>query len=437
VRIERRGRSRTARSNVGAVLGAGALIVMAFAAPAAAQWRFVPEVRLTGGEESDLVVDPGVNRVVVPGGPFAEITPILALRWFGRTARAEMGTYATVQQFMNDDNRLLYAQTAWGDLHKDLGKSFRCRLSAVAEYFDDSERETVRRYGGGGDAGITFLRPRWNAEIWTGASGREYPNLTVDSDGAEMMSTTYAEATWSGGATLRVSPAERLAVRGDGLIQATDSRDPSYDSRSWAVSGSVDARLVSSAFLTLSGTYQQRNFTSRPEAADDDAYWLVGAGLRYVVAAAWTASIRYGYSMYTWPEGYDEDSHRLAVAIQYTWGRPNVPTVPPVDIGTLTRDSGGSFQKPDAAGNVRLRIHAPNAAAVSVAGDFNAWNSQTTPLRAAGEGWWEVELRLAPGNYEYVYVIDGSWTTPPEAKITREDGFGGRNGVLEILPPDA
>ncbi len=414
---------------------AAAAAVLTFSEPARAQWRLVPEVRLTGGDESDLVVDPGVNRIVVPGGPFAEITPMLTLRWSGSASRADIGTYATVQRFLNDDNRLLYAQTVWGDLYKDLGKNFRGRISAVAEYFDDSERETVERFGGGGDVGIALLGPRWNAELFAGARGRQYPNLTTADTGSS--STTYAEATWSGGTTLRMSPAERFALRGDAVFLTTDARDPYYDSRSWTVSANIDARLVSSAFLTLFGAYQERDFTDRPLAEDDDTYWQVGTGLRYVVAGAWTASVRYGYSMYTWPDGSDENSHRLAVAIHYAWGNAHVPPVPRVDIDALTRESGGSVQQPDAAGNVRLRLHAPTAGSVSVAGDFNAWNAEDTRLRPAGDGWWEIDLRLAPGNYEYIYVIDGRWTTPPEAKITTEDGFGGRNGVLEILPTDA
>lgn len=428
---ERRGRARTVPVLIGVVVWT--IGILALPLPTAAQWRVVPDVRVAGGDESDLVVDPGVTRVVVPGGPFVEITPTLtARRWVGRAALIDFGTFATAQRFFNDNNRLLYAHTAWGDLYKNLDENFRGRISAVVDYFDDSERETVRRVGGGGDVGLALLRPRWNAELWGGAQGRWYPNLTaVDT---RNRSTTYAEATWSGGTTLRFSPAERVAVRGDAVFQTTDSRDSYFDSRSWTASANVDARLVSSVFLTLSGTYQERDFANRPAAEDDDAYWQLGTGLRYVVAGAWTASVRYGYSTYTWPAGSDENSHRLAVAIQYAWGRRDVPPVPRVDIEALTRDSGGSIQQPDTAGNVSFRVRAPGVGSVAVAGDFNAWNSNATKLHFVGDGWWEVNLRLAPGSYEYVYVIDGVWTTPPEAKVTVEDGYGGRNGVLEVLP---
>jgi 1,4-alpha-glucan branching enzyme len=107
-----------------------------------------------------------------------------------------------------------------------------------------------------------------------------------------------------------------------------------------------------------------------------------------------------------------------------------------VDVGVLTRESGGSIQQPDPEGNVRFRIEAAGAREVLVAGDFNDWTPESTPLHPVGSGWWEAVIELEPGVYEYSYVIDGEWKTPPEAKLFVNDGFGGRNGILEVLPPD-
>jgi 1,4-alpha-glucan branching enzyme len=71
---------------------------------------------------------------------------------------------------------------------------------------------------------------------------------------------------------------------------------------------------------------------------------------------------------------------------------------------------------------------------VAVAGSFNEWNPETAQLHSTKDGWWEIRIDLIPGVYEYAYLVDGVWTTPPEAKITVEDGFGGNNGILEVLP---
>jgi hypothetical protein len=411
------------------------ILCAAFAAPAMAQWRVVPEVRLTGGDETDLVVDPGVTRTVVPGGTFMELAPTLtARRGLGRGGLLNVGTFATLQRFLNDDGRQLYAQTIWGDLYQSLSDGLRARFSVAADYFDDSERETVRRFNEGAEAGLAWAHSRWSTEIWGGASARQYPNLTTVLSPSR--SQRYTETAWSGGTTLRASPFERLAIRGGGIFQTTSARDPYYDSRSWTLTAGADARLVSTAVLTLSGSYQEREFTDRPAGLDSDTYWQVGAGLRYVVAGAWTASVRYGYSVYTWPDGSEEDSQRLAVGVHYAWGRRDAPPPPRVDVALLSRESGGSVQRPSPSGTVRLRVHAQDAGAVAVAGDFNGWDPLSGAMRRAADGWWEIDIELATGSYEYVYIIDGVWTTPPEAQLTADDGYGGRNGVLEILPPD-
>jgi hypothetical protein len=248
--------------------------------------------------------------------------------------------------------------------------------------------------------------------------------------------SAYTETVRSGGTTIPISPVDGVDLRGNGILQFTDSRDPLFDSNSWTVSGGVDTRLMSSLFLTVSAAYQERDFTERSAGEDRDKYWQVGTGLRYTVFSGWATSVRWAYSNYTWTGGSDEDAYRLAVELHYTWGRRAAPPPPRVDVDALARESGGSVQKPDPKGNVRLRIRAPGAEEVTVAGNFNDWEPRGALLRPVGDGWWEIYIELGPGIYEYAYVIDGKWTTPPEAKLTVEDGFGGRNGILEVLPAE-
>jgi hypothetical protein len=427
--------SMSGRKSPVIVLGFLAAIVLAAASPSAGQWRVIPEIRVMGGDESDFVLDPGLTRVVVPGGPFAEFTPRLSARtWLGREALLDLGTFATLQQFMNDDSRFLYAQTIWGDLYQNFGRSFRARLSTALDYFDDSERATVRRFGYGAETGLGFVRPLWDVELWGAACGRRYPDFSVDE--ARTQSSIYTETTWTGAGTLRVTPAGRVSVRADGMLQTTDALDSYYDSESFTASGSIDARVASSFFLTLSGTYQKRRFTERAALEDEDEYLQAGVGLRYTVVSGWTALARWGISNYTWPDGSDEDSHRFSIGVNYAWGRRDAPPPPRVDIDGLVRNSRGAIQKPDTRGNVLFRIEAPQAAAVSVIGSFNGWNTNATPLSKGADGWWEARVELAPGTYEYAYIIDGQWRTPPEAIVTFEDGFGGKNGVLEVLPAE-
>lgn len=68
----------------------------------------------------------------------------------------------------------------------------------------------------------------------------------------------------------------------------------------------------------------------------------------------------------------------------------------------------GSFLKRDEA---VFRLWAPNARAVSVVGDFNCWNSQSTPMQNIGYGIWEAAVKGLKNFDTYKYAVqrcDGS-----------------------------
>jgi hypothetical protein len=74
----------------------------------------------------------------------------------------------------------------------------------------------------------------------------------------------------------------------------------------------------------------------------------------------------------------------------------------------------------------------PTVTQVTVAGSFNDWNPERTPLRKT-DGVWTTVLVLAPGTYEYMFVEDDQrWVTDPLATVVRDDGFGGKNAVLDV-----
>lgn len=82
--------------------------------------------------------------------------------------------------------------------------------------------------------------------------------------------------------------------------------------------------------------------------------------------------------------------------------------------------------------------HVPAVQNVFLAGSFNSWDPQITPMQLQGEDMWRAELELAPGQYEYKFVVDGAWCCEPG----REDHspcpdcvpntFGTMNRVIEI-----
>jgi hypothetical protein len=82
---------------------------------------------------------------------------------------------------------------------------------------------------------------------------------------------------------------------------------------------------------------------------------------------------------------------------------------------------------------VQFRLTAAGAHKVAVAGDFNGWDPDSTPLDDRdGAGTFAGTLRLPPGDHEYMFVVDGQWVTDPAATERRPDGFGRDNAVLRL-----
>ena len=82
------------------------------------------------------------------------------------------------------------------------------------------------------------------------------------------------------------------------------------------------------------------------------------------------------------------------------------------------------------------RIHfeftSPTAQSVSIAGTFNEWKPNATPMIALGQGQWAKDLALPPGDYEYCLVVDGQWTPDPQVPETVPNPFGGVNSVRKV-----
>jgi hypothetical protein len=84
------------------------------------------------------------------------------------------------------------------------------------------------------------------------------------------------------------------------------------------------------------------------------------------------------------------------------------------------------------ASPVSFQWMATEASAVSVAGDFNNWDPQAHPLRKGKEGVWKVVLRLKPGRYEYMFIVDGQWLEDPRNPNRVPNPHGGFNSACEV-----
>ena len=75
------------------------------------------------------------------------------------------------------------------------------------------------------------------------------------------------------------------------------------------------------------------------------------------------------------------------------------------------------------------------AKSVSVAGDFNGWNTTRDLLTKENRSLWKLEKKISSGgSYRYKFVIDGKkWLIDKENENKEPDGFGYFNNRLNIL----
>jgi chromosome partitioning protein len=85
---------------------------------------------------------------------------------------------------------------------------------------------------------------------------------------------------------------------------------------------------------------------------------------------------------------------------------------------------------------VVVRFRDPAASDVRIAGDFNGWvpdKGVRSLIEAEGETRiWTKILHLAPGRYQYRYVVDGEWREDPDNPDGVASQVGGRNSVLVV-----
>jgi 1,4-alpha-glucan branching enzyme len=84
--------------------------------------------------------------------------------------------------------------------------------------------------------------------------------------------------------------------------------------------------------------------------------------------------------------------------------------------------------------SVRFSLYAPQARSVSIAGTFNQWDPHRDQLKIHGRpGLWSIQMPLASGRYEYLFVIDAEQWVPDQGAPGIDDGMGGITSVI-VMP---
>ena len=79
-----------------------------------------------------------------------------------------------------------------------------------------------------------------------------------------------------------------------------------------------------------------------------------------------------------------------------------------------------------------FQLAAPGARAVYLAGDFNEWVPDGRLLNAGKNGVWKTTVTLAPGVYQYRFVVDGTWCDDPRCAEKTPNGMGEENCLIYV-----
>ena len=95
--------------------------------------------------------------------------------------------------------------------------------------------------------------------------------------------------------------------------------------------------------------------------------------------------------------------------------------------------AGKRTAKKPAAKAVVFTVHAEKGKTVCLAGDFNDWNPTAKKMAfKARAGVYTASVRLAPGTYQYKFVIDGAWCADPENVNAVPNDQGTFNSLITV-----
>ena len=115
----------------------------------------------------------------------------------------------------------------------------------------------------------------------------------------------------------------------------------------------------------------------------------------------------------------------LIVLLPYGW---RTPTAAPPSLAEVSNADPRLY--------VQFRLEAADAMDVRLAGSFTNWQPRYA-LHQASPGIWTITLPLSAGVHDSVFVVDGQrWIADPYAPQV-DDGFGGVNSRISLVPPDA
>ncbi|MCO4761627.1 MAG: hypothetical protein KC502_09000 [Myxococcales bacterium] len=133
------------------------------------------------------------------------------------------------------------------------------------------------------------------------------------------------------------------------------------------------------------------------------------------------------------------DSSVAADSVAPDGESPDASAPAPDSQSTDGQTTDGQITQPKPCGQTTFAYKpTPGVKQVLLSGSFNGW--ATTAAKASilldddGDGVWTTTLVLQPGQWQYKFIVDGTWLPDPTNPNKVDDGFGNKNSVLTVAP---
>jgi 1,4-alpha-glucan branching enzyme len=81
---------------------------------------------------------------------------------------------------------------------------------------------------------------------------------------------------------------------------------------------------------------------------------------------------------------------------------------------------------------VEFKLHAPEAKAAFLAGEFNQWDIRSMPMKRGKNENWKIKVSFLPGRYEYKYFVGNQWVEDLPGTELVPNPFGTQNLFLWV-----
>ena len=81
---------------------------------------------------------------------------------------------------------------------------------------------------------------------------------------------------------------------------------------------------------------------------------------------------------------------------------------------------------------ITFKLEAAEAQKAILVGDFNSWDEKKHVMKRDNKGRWTKIVTLAPGMYEYKFLVDGHWQNDPNNDQMVANSFGTLNNILTV-----